>query len=207
MELPVLSPVPVEPPTVPLTVTHMHEHLFCKRFTYFEYVLLVPEHQERRTLVRKGREVHQERRRTNPTYLRKKLGVVDRAFDVPLASASLGVRGSVDEVLSLSDGTMAPLDYKFAVAPRSVYQNQRIQAALYGLLIGEQFQKPVTRAYLCYTRSQHRIVEVPLTEADFDEARRAVAEVLDVIRAGWYPPPTPWQARCRDCCYRNICIR
>src|SRR5438874_13382532 len=122
MELPVLPTVETSA-VIPLTVTHVLEHLYCKRFTYFEYVLLVPGRQGRRALVRKGREVHRERRRTNPTYLRKRLGVTARAFDVPLASASLGVRGSVDEVLALADGTMAPLDYKFAEAPRAVYHN------------------------------------------------------------------------------------
>lgn len=189
MDLPVIAPPAGELPAVPLTVTHVLEHLFCKRFTYFEYVLLVPERQERRLLVLKGREVHQERRRTNPSYLRKKLGVTARAFDVPLASAALGVRGSVDEVLTLADGSMAPLDYKFAEAPRAVYDNQRIQAALYGLLIRERYGVPVTRAYLCYVRSKHRIVEVPLSEADYEDARSAVSEVLAVIRTGWFPPP------------------
>lgn len=206
MELPVL-PTADTPAAIPLTVTHVLEHLYCARFTYFEYVLQVPERQERRALVRKGREVHQERRRTNPAYLRKKLGVTARAFDVPLASAGLGVRGSVDEVLTLSDGTMAPLDYKFAEVPRAVYHNQKIQAALYGLLIGERFGVPVTRAYLCYTRSSHRIVEVPLAGADFETARSAVAEVLAVIRSGWFPGPTRWRGRCDDCCYRTICTR
>src|SRR3954454_7966226 len=94
--------------TIPLTVSHVLEHLYCARFTYFEYVLGVPERQERRSLVQKGRQVHEERRRTNPTYLRKKLGAVSRQFDVPLASRTLGVRGAVDEVLTLTDGTMAP---------------------------------------------------------------------------------------------------
>src|SRR5436189_4822238 len=80
----------------PLTVTHVLEHLYCPRFTYFEHVLAVPERQERRSLVMKGRDVHKERRKINPQYLRKKLGVTDRRFDVPMASATLGVRGSVD---------------------------------------------------------------------------------------------------------------
>src|ERR1700738_4260856 len=123
-----------EPVPVPLTVTHILEHLYCPRFTYFEYVLAVRERQERRELVRKGREVNAERRKNNPQYLRKKLGVVDRQFDVPMASATLGVRGSVDEVLTLADGTMAPFDYKFALEPRAVYHNQKMQSALYGLL-------------------------------------------------------------------------
>ena len=204
-------PLPVastaEPAAVPLTVTHVLEHLFCPRFTYFEYVLGVPERQGNRPLVLKGRQVHEERRRTNPHYLRKKLGVVARQFDVPLASAGLGLRGSVDEVLTLADGSMAPFDYKFAEAPRTVYYNQKMQSALYGLLIQEAFGAPVRRGYLCYVRSKHRIVELDHTEADYTEVRGILAEILDVIRLGVFPPATKWKTRCRDCCYRNICIQ
>jgi CRISPR-associated exonuclease Cas4 len=205
--LPLPTVPPSEPAAVPLTVTHLLEHLYCPRFTYFEHVLAVPERQERRPLVLRGRRAHEERRRTNPTYLRKKLGVVGRRFDVPLASAVLGVRGSVDEVLTLSDGTMAPFDYKFAEAPRQVFHNQKMQSALYGLLIRETFGAPVRRGYLCYVRSKHRVVELEHTEGDYAEVRWALAEILEVIRAGLFPAATTWKARCRDCCYRNICVR
>jgi CRISPR-associated exonuclease Cas4 len=207
VELPVVSPPMAEPPPIPLTVTHLLEHLYCPRFTYFEYVLGVPERQGRRPLVLKGRAVHEERRHTNPTYLRKKLGVVRRQFDVPLAYTRLGVRGSVDEVLTLADGTMAPFDYKFAEAPASVYHNQKMQSALYGLLIAETFQVPVRRGYLCFVRSKHRIVELDHTAADYAEVERHLREILDVIRTGVFPAAPPWRARCRDCCYRNICIQ
>jgi CRISPR-associated exonuclease Cas4 len=192
---------------IPLTVTHLLEHLYCPRFTYFEHVLCVPERQERRSLVMKGRQVHEERRRTNPQYLRKKLGVVGRRFDVPLSSASLGVRGSVDEVLTLDDGTMAPFDYKFAEAPRTVYHNQRSQSALYGLLIREAFGVPVRRGFLCYVRSKHRIVALEHTDEDYAEVRQVLSEILEVIRQGVFPRATAWKARCGDCCYRNICVR
>jgi CRISPR-associated exonuclease Cas4 len=207
MELPVVSPPSAEQPPIPLTVTHLHEHLFCPRFTYFEYVLGVPERQGRRPLVQKGRDIHKERRRTNPNYLRKKLGVVERKFDVPLASATLGVRGSVDEVLTLADGSMAPLDYKFAETPAQVYYNQKMQSALYGLLIAETFGVPVRRGFLCFLRSNHRIVELEHTEDDFEAVRQILAEILDVIGTGVFPAATPWRARCTDCCYRNICIQ
>ena len=94
-----------------ITITHVIEHLFCPRFTYFEYVLAIPEHQENRWKVQKGREVHLERQKVNKAYLRKKLGVTKRELDVPLASEKLQVRGIADEVLTLDDGTMAPFDY------------------------------------------------------------------------------------------------
>ena len=191
----------------PLTVTHILEHLYCPRFTYFEYVLGVAERQERRPLVMKGRQVHEERKKINPNYLRKKLGVADRQFDVLMASRALGVRGSVDEVLTLADGTLAPFDYKFAVDPGSVYHNLQMQSVLYGMLIEETFGKPVRRGFLCYTRSNYRIVEIPHTEADRVEARQIVAEILDVIQTGLFPRATKWKARCADCCYRNICVQ
>jgi CRISPR-associated exonuclease Cas4 len=192
---------------IPLTVTHVLEHLFCPRFTYFEYVLAIPEHQEKRPLVQLGRQAHEERRKINPTYLRKKLGVVERRFDVPLASARLGVRGEVDEVLTLEDGTMAPFDYKFAEDPGQVYQNLKMQSVLYGMMIREMFAKPVARGFLCYIRSNHRVVPMEHSESDFEEAAAVVAEILEVIRTGRFPKATRWKARCGDCCYRNICIQ
>jgi CRISPR-associated exonuclease Cas4 len=170
-------------------------------------VLGVPERQERRLLVQKGRQAHEERRRINPSYLRKKLGVVKRQFDVPLASRRLGVRGSVDEVVTLSDGTMAPFDYKFAEDKGQVYHNQKIQSILYGLMIREMFQCRVDRGFLCYLRSKHKIVTLDFTEADFAQAEAILREVLDVIQQGYFPRATTWKARCRDCCYRNICIQ
>src|SRR5262249_27157009 len=134
---------------IPLTVTHMLEHQYCPRFTYFEYVLGIAEGQGGRDLVQRGRRAHEERRRINPGYLRKKLGVVGRQFDVPLASSALGVRGAVDEVLTLADGTMAPFDYKYAEYRGKVYRNQRVQSALYGLLIAEVVGAEVRRGLLC----------------------------------------------------------
>jgi hypothetical protein len=113
--VPKLGPT-AEPLPIPLTVTHVLEHLFCPRFTYFEYVLAVPERQERRYIVQKGRESHEERKRINPNYLRKKLGVVQRRFDVPLASDLLGVRGSVDEVL----GTISRASDSLVYGPDSL---------------------------------------------------------------------------------------
>jgi len=199
--------VTAEPPPVPLMVTHVLEHLYCPRFTYFEYVLGVPERQERRLLVQKGRQAHEEQRRINASYLRKKLGVVQRQFDVSMASTRLGLRGSVDEVLTLADGSMAPFDYKYAEYRDRVYHNLKVQSVLYGLLIRETFQRPVHRGFLCYLRSKHKIVPIEFTDADFAEAEALLREILEIIQTGRFPRATSWKSRCRDCCYRNICIQ
>jgi len=190
-----------------ITVSHVLEHLYCPRFTYFEYVLALPERQERRALVLKGRQVHEEREQINPHYLRKKLGAVERQIHVEMASRTLRLKGIVDEVLTLDDGTMAPFDYKFAEDPGHVYLNLAVQSALYGLLVQETFGRAVTRGFLCYTRSNHKVQEIPLGEEEYGEARRNVEEVFVVIQSGVFPPATRWKGRCGDCCYRNICVQ
>lgn len=193
--------------TIPLTVTHLHEHLYCPRFTFFEHVLQIPERQERRQLVRTGRQAHEDRTKINPRYLRKKLGVVERCANVPLASARLGIRGIVDEVLTLEDGTMAPFDYKFTQWNGQVHFNLKMQSVVYGLLIEETFGKPVHGGWLCYLRSKHRVEEVEHTSADKVEAEAMLREILAVIYGETYPEATKFKARCKDCCYRNVCLR
>ena len=190
-----------------ITITHVLEYLYCPRFTYFEHVLMVPERQENRWKVQRGREVHLERAKINKSYLRKKLQVTGRQFDVPLASERLQVRGIADEVLTFADGSMGPFDYQFAKAPKIPFRNQRMQCVLYGMLIEEVFSKPVNRGYLCYTRSNHQIVEIVIDQRSRTAALKAVAEIIDVIQAGHLPKATSCKARCIDCCYRNICIQ
>lgn len=190
-----------------LTVTHVLQYLYCPRFTYYEHMLMVPQRQERRWKVRRGREVHAERQKVNPTYLRKKIGVVKRQFDVPLSSESLGLHGIADEVLTLADGTLAPLDYKFTTKPRRTYRTHRYQAALYGLLIQQTFDQPVHRAFLCYTRTHHQLETLPLTTATFRRAETILSEVREVLSTGGLPVATPYPNRCQDCCYRNICVQ
>ncbi len=168
---------------------------------------MVPERQERRWKVQRGREVHSERAKVNQSYLRKKLHVVGRQFDVPLSSDGLRVRGIADEVLTFEDGSMGPFDYKFAKAPKTPYRNQVMQCVLYGMLIEEIFLKPVCRGYLCYTRSNHQVVEVAIDQRLRARALKAVADVIEVIQRGHLPLATGCKARCVDCCYRNICIQ
>ena len=190
-----------------VSITHVLEHLFCPRFTYYEYVLAIPEHQEKRWKVQKGRDVHLERLKVNKHYLRKKLGVVERELDVPLASDDLQILGIADEVLTLDDGTMAPFDYKYAKAPKNTFRTHKYQAVLYGMLIEQLYDTPVNRAFVCYTRSNYQVVEIPVTTRLKSHERKLIQEVIEVISDGFLPQATPCKARCLDCCYRKICIR
>ena len=57
-----------------LTPSHIIEYLFCPRFTYFEYVLAIPQYEENDYKVMRGRHLHDERLERNKDYLRKRLG-------------------------------------------------------------------------------------------------------------------------------------
>src|SRR5262245_20442465 len=130
-------------PDLLLTPSDVLEHLFCGRFTYFERHLRIPEFQERREKVRRGRELHQAREATNRAYLRKRLGVTDKRIDLSLVSPRHHLRGRLDELLFFADGTAGPLDYKFAKDPGRVYTTLRLQSAIYALLIRANYGMPV----------------------------------------------------------------
>ncbi len=189
-----------------LTASHLLEYLFCPRYTYFEHVLDIPEHQDKRFKVLKGRETHKKIRTVNPNYLRNKIGVKEKKSDVYLAGPS-GIRGVIDEILYLNDGSAAPLDYKYAEYKEKTFKNHRFQLVFYAQLIKDNFHIPVNKGYIVYTRSKNKLVEVPILEKDFVELDKIVTGIIDVIQKCRYPKPTKYKRRCPDCCYRNICER
>jgi CRISPR-associated exonuclease Cas4 len=135
-----------------LTPSHIIEYLYCPRFTYYEYVLAIPQYEEKNYKVQRGRELHDRKLEENKDYLRRRIGAVEKHLDQYLTNNLL--RGRVDEVLMLSDGTMTPLDYKFAEWKDKVYETYQTQLFCYAWLIEENFDKPVTKGYLVYTRSK-----------------------------------------------------
>lgn len=189
-----------------ITPSDVIEYLYCPRFIYFMKCLDIPQHEDERYKVLKGREVHEEKSKINREYVRKKFGCVAKDVSVYLTSSTLHLKGEVDEVLSLSDGTLAPLDYKFAEYKDWVFQTHKYQSALYALLIIENYSKEVNRGYVCYLRSKNFIKEIPFCSADFEKAKNLVREILDTISRGYYPKKRSSPAHCIGCCYRNICV-
>jgi len=193
-------------PEVFITVSDVMEYLFCPRFTYFMHCLGIPQHEEKRYKVLKGRALHEAREKVNKSYIRKKLQCVRKDVAVYLVSRKYCLKGEVDEVLFLEDGTAAPLDYKFAEFKDKVYRTHKYQSALYGLMIADNYGVAVNKGFVCYTRSNHLVQEIKLTNKDFERAIALVNEVLEIIQKGFYPEATKNKARCVDCTYRNICV-
>ncbi len=189
-----------------ITPSHLLAFLYCPRFIYYHYVLGIEEHQEKRHKVQKGKDTHVFKEKINPGYLRKKLGVVRKEQEVELVCPELSIKGKVDELLYLEDGTMAPFDYKFAEYKDRIWKTFKVQEALYALMIKNIYNVEVKKAFLCFTRSKSKIVEMEFKDKDFVEALSAVEECMDIIQNGYYPEATKVKARCSDCTYRNLCI-
>ena len=149
-------------PEVFITVSDVMEYLFCPRFIYFMHCLGIPQHEEKRYKVLKGRELHEAREKVNKSYIRKKLQCVRKEVAVYLVSKRNHLKGEVDEVLFLEDGTAAALDYKFAEFKDKVYRTHKYQSALYGLMIADNYGVEVNKGFVCYTRSNHLVKEVKL---------------------------------------------
>lgn len=189
-----------------ITPSEVLEHVYCPRFTWFMNVQNIPQHEETRFKVLKGRQVHQRRATENRDYLRRKIGAVKREIEVYLASPTLRLRGIVDEVLWLKDGTMAPLDYKYTEARDTVFKTHETQIVMYAMLIREVYQQPVTRGFVAYVRDGSQLLEVSVTEEAIAKVHLLIGQIFDIIATGRLPRRTPYRIRCEDCCYKNICV-
>lgn len=193
--------------SISITPSEVIEYLYCPRFIYFMLVLQIPQKEEQRYKVQQGREVHDRKTKVNKKYLRKKIGVTDKKIDQKLSSEKHQIHGVVDEILFLEDGTAASLDYKFAKYKDRLFKTYKYQAVMYGMLIADNYDIEVNKAFLVYTRSRNKLVEFEISKEDKEEVKNILAEVIDIVQKGYYPEATSYKKRCRDCCYRNICTK
>ncbi len=190
---------------ISLTPSHIIQYLYCPRFTYFEYVLRIPQYEDRHYKVGKGREVHERKARENVDYMRQRIGVKDKWLNQYLTNDLL--RGEVDEILLLNDDSMAPLDYKFARYEGKIYDTYKTQLFCYAWLIERNFGKSVDKGFLVYTRSKNKLIEVPVEETDLEKIELAAKSIQQIIQRNKYPKPTKYKRRCLSCTYRNICTK
>jgi len=188
-----------------ITPSEVVEYLYCPRFIYFMNCLCIPQHEEKRYKVLKGREVHGGKVKINKNYLRRKLGCKSKEISVHLCSDKYHLNGIIDEVLFLEDDTAAPLDYKFAKYKDRLFRTHKYQSVLYALLIKDNYSVEVQKGYVCYIRSRNLVREIEFKKNDFRKATEIIEEILRIIQMGFYPKKTSSPVKCIDCCYKNIC--
>jgi CRISPR-associated exonuclease Cas4 len=188
-----------------ITPSHIIQYLYCPRFIYFEHVAGIPQYEEKYFKVLKGREIHEQKAQQNIEYQRKKIGVVGKHTKQYITNSYL--RGEIDEVLELKNGTMAPLDFKFALYKDKVYETYKTQLYCYAVLIEKNYDKNVEKGFLIYTRSKNKLIEIEINNTHKDIVKKTVREVLEIIVRNFYPKATKYKKRCVSCTYQKICIK
>lgn len=189
-----------------ITPSDLIEFNYCKRFIYYMKCLNIPQFEEKRFKVQKGKEIHTKKENENKKYLRKKIGAIDKKVNVDLYSKEYKIKGIVDEIIILEDNTMAPLDYKFAKFDEVLYKTYKNQMLMYAIMIEEMYKCKVNKCFLVYTRSSNLIKEFNVEDKDILKLKKDIKEYFKVIQ-GFFPKATSSKARCIDCCYKNICIK
>ncbi|HPN39572.1 MAG TPA: CRISPR-associated protein Cas4 [Melioribacteraceae bacterium] len=187
-----------------ITPSTVIEFLFCPRFIYFMNVLDIPQFEEYDFKVLLGRMVHTEKLNLNKDYLRKKINAKAKYTDVYMSNNFL--RGKVDEVIELNDGTYAPLDYKFAEYKDTVYKALKYQIYCYAVLIEDNFNVKVNKGFLVFTRSNNKVIEVPVPPESKKLIYNSCKDILNIIETNVFPKVKVNKNKCSNCIYRNICV-
>ncbi|MEQ8197750.1 MAG: CRISPR-associated protein Cas4 [Clostridiaceae bacterium] len=187
-----------------VTPSDIIEFIYCPRFTYFMKNLGIRQYEENRFKVQLGREKHLDKKSQNVKQVRKRIKGVSKEQEKYLISKKYGLKGIVDEIYLLEDGTHAPLDYKFAEFKEREFNTYKTQMALYSLMIEDIYNSKVNKFYLVYIRSKNLIKETEFDDKLRKMALKYLSDYWKVIK-GFYPKATASKARCVDCCYRNIC--
>jgi CRISPR-associated exonuclease Cas4 len=189
-----------------ITASDIIEYLYCPRFIYFQNILDVAQHEHERYLVNKGRDIHELKMVRNKDYLRKSIGCIDKDIDVYLTSQKLGLVGRMDEILTLNDYSKAPLDYKFATYEEKLYKTLKTQQVAYSLLIEENYNCNVFKAFIVYVRSKNLVKEIEITQKEKDNSIKIINEIFDILNKCHFPKGTNNKLKCQDCTYKNLCF-
>jgi DNA helicase-2/ATP-dependent DNA helicase PcrA len=113
------------------------------------------------------------------------------------------VRGRVDRVDALPDGSYELIDYKTGHAKTAAELRDDIQLSLYAIAAREAWQLESSRQAYYYLLDDRK-VPVPRAEGGEEWVREAVLRVGDGILAQDFEP-TPSPAVCALCDYRIVC--
>ena len=122
----------------------------------------------------------------------------------------VAIRGKADRLDLLADGTFRLIDYKLGWPPK-----RRLQLPIYGLraeqqlLAGRKQQWTLGEAVYLAFKGPKRVVPLFASADDRDEvlaeAQQRMAETLDAIDRGEFPPAPDDVYRCETCSYASVC--
>jgi RecB family exonuclease len=149
--------------------------------------------------------------------------VVDRLLEYEIEGAftftaadgrtrTLPLRGKVDRVDLLSDGTFHVIDYKTRAVPDP---KRALQLPVYSVCVEQRLDgyrgrrwRPGDASYLSYEGTEPLVGLVKKPEdlpARLAEAQGQMLDVLDGIAAGHFPPAPAERSLCAYCAYAAVC--
>lgn len=188
-----------------ITPSLMIEFLYCPRYIYYMEVLGISQEEGERFKVEKGRKVHEYKSLTNKDYLRKKINVEKKMIDEELFLDEDMIHGKIDEILFLKNGKVSVLDYKYAEYKDIVFETYKMQLVMYSLMVKKLYRKEVEMCYLVFTRSNNKIIEVPILGEDLKKIEKYIEEIKKIVCKNYFPKGTKEKLKCLDCCYKNLC--
>jgi CRISPR-associated exonuclease Cas4 len=185
-------------------VTDLKQYFYCPRILYYAYCL--PRVRPVTPKMELGIEAQvgvegRERRRSLRAY---GLTRGERHFDVPLESASLGLRGRADMVIEVPapEGERVPIEYKNST--RRAGEHWILQLTAYGEMLRERSDLPVRRGFFYYIPTR-RVQEVAFTAARRARLRQTVDAMRHMVEGEAMPDPPRSRRPCVTCEFRRFC--
>ncbi len=126
---------------------------------------------------------------------------IEKDFTLVLGTHS--IKGKIDRVDQLTDGTVMVVDYKTGTAKDALAAEDKEQLYLYQIALEERGLRVSRLTYIYVIDWEERVVE-PLV----GKAREAFIEKLemrmdDILRSDYQPTPEPFT--CRYCDFKHVC--
>jgi len=185
-----------------LAVSDVRQHVYCPRIPYFRLCLRLPH----RFVTGAMQEGILEHRRTEDLEHRRTLqayGLEDgeRAFDVQMRSARLGLGGRIDMVVRRATEVVL---VEFKNTRAGLVLPHKYQLTAYALLAEEHFEESVRRAFV-YFIPLKRAQQIDITPAMRAYARRVLGEIRGAVARERMPDGTRVLGRCRVCEFLPYC--
>lgn len=186
----------------------LRKHIYCKRTTWFEQVMMVPPYPAKDKKVSRGKTIYEQIAPDDKSNLRYNQGVTQYYREPQLSTKDGALYGWIDELWMFSDGSLCPTDYYYAEKPaKERHENDHIRMYAYAWMTADTFGQPVHKAALIYTKPKLS-VDLITIEADFmEQIKASAAEIDEITRQNILPPATTQKRKCNDCPYKDLCTQ
>jgi CRISPR-associated exonuclease Cas4 len=184
-----------------LNVTNVVENAFCPKFTYYELVLGLKQHEEKQGSVQAGRKFHHQHSSTNIRYIPKNLKG-RKMTEVQLFSKTHLYSGKIDEAIETNEEVIL-IERKYS-EHLEVGDTLKVQLGLLAILTEENMRKKVKKAIVIFSKKRRTEIQVNVTDEVKNSALVMLERTKQILTSG-ISPPTNYSKRCQACCYKNIC--